>query len=518
MMIATPLETLLKQLLKAGEQPDKVLLQEIQDRGEAAVPHLIELATDSDLIWADSDSPEIWAPTHAMRLLGRLRATAAIAPLLALVEEEDEADWIREELPDVLAQIGPAAIEPLKTFAADRNHNLYGRSAACNSLVKIAQSDPETRQEVLDFLRTLLPACPDEKPDDETFRGFVVGDLLDLRAEEAYPDIEAAFVEDRVDELIVGLDDVRRELRILGGAKPRERADFEIRLKCQECGFVRPHAVDVVYCDLGTQKRKARGEEVPYSEFIIPQRIVCPRCGAIDRYELGSEAYLAMTAEMLKMVARKRSTPGLGDGTERLRLVNLTVESGQAMHPLEALEMYQRRVEAKPDNVGLHLRYGNVLRFLGRWDEAQAQYEQIQTLDPNNVDVYLALAEMSELQKDPASALAMYEEYLSRVPRRPKGRESREAWDYAQNTVEALRRQQAGLLGRVAGTISQVGRAGARLFGLTGEPDLLALPPEPEPPPRPRAPRQDKKGARKAKRQARKAQRRSKKRKRRKKR
>jgi tetratricopeptide (TPR) repeat protein len=170
-------------------------------------------------------------------------------------------------------------------------------------------------------------------------------------------------------------------------------------------------------------------------------------------------------------------------------------------------------VEAKPDDAKLRLLYANVFRFLGRWDEARAQYEQVQTLAPRNAEAYFGLAQMAELQKDSESALAMYEEYLSRVPRRPKGRQAGEMWDYAQDTVEALRRQQAGLLGRVAGTVSQVGRAGARLFGLTGEPDFPALPPEPEAPPQPRARRKDKKVARKAEKQARKAQRRSRKRK-----
>lgn len=518
-MMATPLETLLEQLLEAGEHPDKDLLQEIQDQGEAAVPELVELATAPEFIWADSDSSEVWAPTHAMSLLGRMRATAAIAPLIALLEEEEEADWIREELPDVLAQIGPAAIELLKTFAADRDHNLFGRSAACNGLTKIAGAHPETRQKVIDFLRTFLPAYPDERSEDETFRGFVIGDLLDLEAREAYPDIEAAFLEGRVDEMIVGLDSVQQELRVRGGAEPRERAEFEIRLKCRECGFVRPHAVDVVYCDLGTQERKARGEEVPYDEFVIPQRIVCPRCGAVDRYELTSEAYLAMTAELLKLVAIPgRSTSGLGDGTEHLRLVNFTVQSGQKMHPLEALEMYQRRVGAKPKDVGLCLRYANVLRFLGRWDEARAQYERIQTLDPRHTDVYFCLAQMAELQEDSESALAMFEEYLSRVPRRPKSKEAREMWDHAQDTVEALRRQQAGVLGRIAGTIGQVGRAGARAFGLTGTPDLPAPAPESKAPLRSPARRQGEKAARKAKKQTSTARRRAKKKKRKKKR
>lgn len=82
------------------------------------------------------------------------------------------------------------------------------------------------------------------------------------------------------------------------------------------------------------------------------------------------------------------------------------------MHPLEALKMYQRRVEAKPNDARLRLRYANVLRFLGRWDEARSQYEQVQTHDPNNADVYFGLAQMAEMQKDSESALAMYEEYL----------------------------------------------------------------------------------------------------------
>jgi tetratricopeptide (TPR) repeat protein len=501
------LETLLQELLEAGERPDEDLLQAIQDQGEAAVPRLIEVATDPELIWAESDSPEVWAPTHAMRLLGRLRATPAIAPLIALLEEEEEAEWIPEELPDVLAQIGPAAIELLRAFAADRSHNLYGRSAACNSLVKIAQSHRETRREVIDFLRTLLPAYPDERPDDETFRGFVVSDLLDLKAKEAYPDIEAAYVEDRVDEMVVGLDDVQKELRVRGGAKPRERAEFELRLKCQECGFVRPHAVDVVYCDLATQERRMRGEEVPYSEFIIPQRIVCPRCSVVDRYELTSEAHLAMTAELLRLAIPGRSAPGLGDGTKHLRMMRFTVEDGREMHPLEALEMYQRRVEARPGDVKPRLRCANVLRFLGRWDEARVQYEQVQALDPRNAEAYFGLAQMAEMQEDSESALAMYEDYLARVPRRPRGKKAREMWDYAQDTVEALRRQQAGTLGRITGRISQVGHAGARLLGLAGESDFPRPASKPEAPPRTGARPRGKKAVRKARRRARKRKR-----------
>jgi len=190
MTIAPSLESLLDELLEAGEHADKDELQAIQAHDQAAVPRLVEMATDRELIRADSDAPEVWAPTHAMRLLGRLQAAEAVPPLLALLEEEQEADWIYKELPEVMAQIGPAAAGLLKAYAADRDRYLYGRSAASESLVKIAQAHPETRQATVDFLRTFLPAYPDDRPDDETFRAFVVGDLLDLKAKEAYPDIE----------------------------------------------------------------------------------------------------------------------------------------------------------------------------------------------------------------------------------------------------------------------------------------------------------------------------------------
>jgi tetratricopeptide (TPR) repeat protein len=363
---------------------------------------------------------------------------------------------------------------------------------------------------VVDFLRTFLPAYPDEEPDDERFRAFVITDLLDLKAREAYPDIEAAFVEGRVDDMVVGLDDVQEELGIRGKARPRKRAGFELRLKCQECGFVRPHAVDVVYCDLATQERRTRGEETKYSEFIIPQRIICPRCNAVDHYELTSEAHLAMTAELLKLAIPGGKVPGLGDGTQRLRLMRFTIKDGREMHPLEALEMYQRRVDENPGDVRTRVRYANVLFFLRRWDEARAQFEEAQTRDPSNADTYFGLAQTAEVHEDVETALTMYEEYLARVPRRPKQKDEREAWEYAQDTVEALRRQQAGVLGRVAGTVGQMARTGGKLLGLTdrsGSSTLLSWKDSSQYP----AQRQGKKAARQARRRARKRKRKKKK-------
>ena len=38
--------------------------------GAEHIPDLIQLATDSELHWADSESLEVWAPIHAMAGIG----------------------------------------------------------------------------------------------------------------------------------------------------------------------------------------------------------------------------------------------------------------------------------------------------------------------------------------------------------------------------------------------------------------------------------------------------------------
>src|SRR3954452_6496585 len=85
------------------------------------VPELIRLASDEMLNTADSESLAVWAPTHAWRALGQLRAPEAVAPLLDLLKVKDD-DWLAAELPAVLGLIGPGAIPWLAEFLADSSN------------------------------------------------------------------------------------------------------------------------------------------------------------------------------------------------------------------------------------------------------------------------------------------------------------------------------------------------------------------------------------------------------------
>ena len=71
--------------------------------GPEHVPDLIQMATDEALNEADAESTEVWAPLHAWRALGQLRAVEAVEPLLELFDRLEEDDWVHEELPSFLA-------------------------------------------------------------------------------------------------------------------------------------------------------------------------------------------------------------------------------------------------------------------------------------------------------------------------------------------------------------------------------------------------------------------------------
>ena len=152
---------------RLGEWPDYTSM----DLGREHIPELIRMATDGKLHWADSDSSEVWAPVHAMRAPGQLRAEAAIEHLVPLFQILDEADWTREELPQVLGMIGPAAIPALSDFLANPDHGLYPRVAAGERLEKIGNAHPHAKAECVSRLIAQLEKFKDNDP---VLNGFIV--------------------------------------------------------------------------------------------------------------------------------------------------------------------------------------------------------------------------------------------------------------------------------------------------------------------------------------------------------
>ena len=84
--------------------------------------------------------------------------------------------------------------------------------------------------------------------------------------------------------------------------------------------------VKKVYYDRSAQDRPAAAEQSPYSDVIIPQRITCPECGAVDLYEIGGKGHVALTGELLAQPARHRAG-GTTSGDDVLELRRFTLRT-----------------------------------------------------------------------------------------------------------------------------------------------------------------------------------------------
>ena len=170
------------------------------------IPELIRMVTDRELLWADQDSIEVWAPVHAWRTLGQLGAEEAIKPLIALFSELSEDDWASDELPEVMALFGAKAIQPLKEYLSDSSNNELARATAANCLEKIGNANSFLKNDCISILTDHLEQSTFDVP---TLNGLVIAHLIELEAVDSIGAIRKAFNNDNVDLTVAGdIEDV----------------------------------------------------------------------------------------------------------------------------------------------------------------------------------------------------------------------------------------------------------------------------------------------------------------------
>ena len=202
---------------------------------EADIPHLIAVlerraVPDDQVDEAEREEPGTYAPIHAWRALGQLRAVEAVEPMLAMLDELDERmdDWSLEEFPVVWSLIGEPAIEPLEQYLADRARREYSHICVVSGLRRLVERHPDMRQRVVGVLTRRVDDLTAHSP---AVTGFVISGLLDLHATEAAEAIERAYAADAVDLTICGnWASVRAELGVQGtGVIPEEQAHAALR-------------------------------------------------------------------------------------------------------------------------------------------------------------------------------------------------------------------------------------------------------------------------------------------------
>jgi hypothetical protein len=208
---ADPVRRLLTIGRTNNAKPDKWIFYPARyGLGDEHVGALIQMALDPALLDGDPDTAEVWAPVHAWRTLGQLRAEVSAAPLLDLLRVPEVDDAAAGDLPVVFGMIGPSTLPLLAGFLADRTNSEYGLAVAASAVSTVGERAPACRDECVGIL---VPMLDPTGGIDPSTAGFVVSALLDLKAVEAIDAIRDAFARGAIEASVAGdLEDVEIEL------------------------------------------------------------------------------------------------------------------------------------------------------------------------------------------------------------------------------------------------------------------------------------------------------------------
>src|SRR5690349_3596905 len=172
------------------------------------IPDLIRLVDDKELRnspWDEKGNvpPQVYAQVHAWRVLAQLGAVEAIPSFIALLHyiDEDDDDYIGEEIPIMLGKLGVTGIDSCREYLADSSHSTFARVAAGYALSEIGKQHPETRDTCV---QALIYTLQDYQDDDETVNAFSLSYLAELKAVEAAPLAEEIFKAGRAEIEVAG--------------------------------------------------------------------------------------------------------------------------------------------------------------------------------------------------------------------------------------------------------------------------------------------------------------------------
>ena len=180
----------------------------------------------------------------------------------------------------------------------------------------------------------------------------------------------------------------------------------EVEFKCTACNYHFKRKLRRLYIDLNTlDQRQLLNKPQKRSEFVVPERITCPKCKAVDKFRPAKSTYhLLATVPLI-------ASDYLPNPHNPIQCIRFALPDGQAMHPLDALNLYAQQVAQHSDRIDLRLEYANTLRMLGYHTEAESQYQTILAQDPTQPNALINLAFFHDRRQNKEAAA----NYLNRL-------------------------------------------------------------------------------------------------------
>ncbi|MBC8162143.1 MAG: hypothetical protein H7Z42_13100 [Roseiflexaceae bacterium] len=223
-----------RELRAAGLRPSDTRIRTILKSGDAAFAPLLALATNLALL--DEDEPELFAPLHALRLLGELPKVDMILPILREFPIDIHGEWDEiarswaNEVPTIIGRLGAVAIAPLWAAFDDETLAHEGQAVAMLCLNCAATFDPHQREPLIGKLRERLAI-----EQDATKRTHLVIGLANFGLASDYPQVLSLYREGRLDTQALPAS-VARQLLLSGGEKGMRWTNLSLAERYEQLG------------------------------------------------------------------------------------------------------------------------------------------------------------------------------------------------------------------------------------------------------------------------------------------
>ena len=211
------IQEILKELeFNRGVFPRQAVEEAIANQ-ERIIPELLSIIEDATLNVQELVHRERYmAHIYAMYLLAQFREARAY-PLIAdffSIPGEITMDLaggvVTEDLSRILASVSHGDTSLMEQLVENEEANEYVRNAALNGMLTLVAREQMSREEMVSYCQSLFRGKLERKH-SHIWDGLV-SCCTDLYPEEVLEDIEQAFEDGLVDEMFIGLDEVRENL------------------------------------------------------------------------------------------------------------------------------------------------------------------------------------------------------------------------------------------------------------------------------------------------------------------
>ncbi|ASC69163.1 hypothetical protein XM38_000890 [Halomicronema hongdechloris C2206] len=133
--------------------------------------------------------------------MGQLRAIEALQPLLKLLVEYEYDDYFCEEIPEVLALMGPEVLPDLMPYLAREGLSEWSKIPIAEGIKLIGNQYPDAQATCVEILWQQLKAYRDNA---DGLNGWLVDGLVKFQVVEAADLIAAVYAEGNIDEMCAG--------------------------------------------------------------------------------------------------------------------------------------------------------------------------------------------------------------------------------------------------------------------------------------------------------------------------